>query len=185
LTGGGRDGRRRPGAGGGRRQPPGAGGGRRQPPGAGGGRSPAAGAGGPGRGAGPWSATGRDARLIDLLGQVIIGLVVGLIGLVVIDGIFALLGLGTFGHASGWIIAILPVWLFAEEFRAWPGVVLRIGVAAFAALIGLALGSLVGGVIPALPPLGVGAVGAAVATLSYAMVWFFGVRWVAGRVGER
>jgi hypothetical protein len=134
---------------------------------------------------GPWARTGPEARLIDLLGQVIIGLVVGLVGLVAIDGIFAAVGFGAFGHASGWLAAILPVWLFAEEFRAWPGVRLRIGVAIGAALVGLALGSLVGGVIPALPPLVVGGVGAVVATLCYAMVWFFGVRWVAGRVGER
>jgi hypothetical protein len=116
---------------------------------------------------------------------VVIGLVTGMIGLVVVDGIFAAIGVGTFGHASGWLAVILPIWLFAEEFRAWPGVVLRIGVAIGAALIGLALGSLVGGVVPDLPSLVVGAVGATVATLSYAIIWFFGVRWVAGRVGER
>ncbi|HEY2674646.1 MAG TPA: hypothetical protein VGJ07_30295 [Rugosimonospora sp.] len=115
----------------------------------------------------------------------IIGLLVGLAGLVVIDLIFALLGLGPFGHASGWIAAILPVWLFAEEFRAWSGVALRIVLAAVAAAFGLVLGSVVGGAAGALPPLAVGAIGAAVATVSYTLLWYFGVRWLAHRSGGR
>ncbi|GAA5177422.1 hypothetical protein GCM10023322_02050 [Rugosimonospora acidiphila] len=149
----------------------------------GGGRSGGQGSKGGGRpqAAGPWRATGPDARLVDLLGQVIFGLVVGLAALAAIDGIFALIQLGTFGHASGWLIAILPVWLFAEEFRAWPGVGLRIVVAVVAAAIGLVLGSVVGGLADFLPPLGVGDIGAAVATLSYTLLWFFGVRWLAHR----
>jgi hypothetical protein len=129
--------------------------------------------------------TGPEVGLPALLGQVVIGLLIGIVGLVLIDGLFALLGLGLFGHVSGWLAAILPVWLFVEEFRAWPGVVLRIGAAAFAALVGLAIGSLAGGAAGFLPPLGVGAVGAAVATLSYTVLWYFGIRWLARRVGER
>jgi hypothetical protein len=129
--------------------------------------------------------TGPEVGLPALLGQMVIGLIIGIVGLVLIDGLFALLGLGSFGHVSGWLAAILPVWLFVEEFRAWPGVVLRIGAAAFAALVGLAIGSLVGGAAGFLPPLGVGAVGAAVATLSYTVLWYFGIRWLARRVGER
>jgi hypothetical protein len=132
-----------------------------------------------------WQASGHEASLTDLLGRVLLGLLVGVVGLVLIDGIFAAVGLGTFGHVSGWLAAILPVWLFAEELRTWSGVTLRIGVAIVGALVGVALGSLAGGVTSFLPPLGVGAVGATVATLCYAVVWYYGVRWVAHRVGER
>jgi len=132
-----------------------------------------------------WQASGREASLTDLLGRVLLGLLVGVVGLVLIDGIFAAVGLGTFGHVSGWLAAILPVWLFAEELRAWSGVTLRSGVAIVGALAGLALGSLAGGATSFLPPLGVGAVGATVASLCYAVVWYYGVRWVAHRVGER
>jgi hypothetical protein len=106
-----------------------------------------------------------------MLGQVIVGLLIGLAALVVIDLIFALLGLGTFGHASGWLAAILPVWLFAEELRAWSGVALRFVLAFVAAAVGLVLGSVVGG--------------AAVATLSYTLLWYFGVRWLSHRAAGR
>jgi hypothetical protein len=120
-----------------------------------------------------------------MLGQVVLGLLIGLAALVVIDLIFALLGLGTFGHASGWLAAILPVWLFAEELRAWSGVALRFVLAFVAAAVGLVLGSVVGGAASSLPPLGVGAIGAAVATLSYTMLWYFGVRWLSHRAAGR
>jgi hypothetical protein len=138
-----------------------------------------------GQPAGPWQVTGPDARLVDMLGQVIVGLLIGLAALVVIDLIFALLGLGTFGHASGWLAAILPVWLFAEELRAWSGVALRFVLAIVAAAVGLVLGSVVGGAASSLPPLGVGAIGAAVATLSYTLLWYFGVRWLSRRAAGR
>lgn len=134
-----------------------------------------------GQSPGPWQVTGPDARLVDMLGQVIIGLLVGLAALVVIDLVFALLGLGPFGHASGWLAAILPVWLFVEELRAWSGVALRFVLAIVAAAVGLVLGSVVGGAAGSLPPLGVGAIGAAVATLSYTLLWYFGVRWLSHR----
>jgi hypothetical protein len=45
--------------------------------------------------------------------------------------------------------------------------------------LGLALGTLGAGVAGALPPLGSGAVGAAVAILSYSLVWYYGIRWFA------
>jgi hypothetical protein len=127
---------------------------------------------------------GRVVRLADLLASVAAGLVLGMAALLVIDGLSALVGLGRFGEISGWLAAILPVWLFTEEFRAWRVVPSRIALAllsgVLAAVLAMGAASAVAG-MTALPPLGSGAVGAATGSLVYASLWYVGIRWLADR----
>ena len=78
-----------------------------------------------------------------------------------------------------------PCGLFIEDFRAWQIGPARIGVALVAAALGALAGGLLASVLGALPPLFAGALGALLACLIYAMIWFFGVRLVAERTTER
>mgnify|MGYP001362139424 CR=1 FL=1 len=128
-------------------------------------------------------AEGRISHLPDLIGTAFGGLVIGLLVLVVLDWGFALIGLGSFGGANGWLALILPAWLFVEEFRAWGRGPARVVAAAVAAAVGLTLGLAVAGFVRALPALWAGVTGAGVAVLAYALVWFIGVRWLASRTG--
>ncbi|MEJ3748388.1 hypothetical protein WEI85_34525 [Actinomycetes bacterium KLBMP 9797] len=128
-------------------------------------------------------ADGRLIAITDLLGLALAGLVIGVLAVVLFDGVFALIGLGEFGRASGWLAVILPVWIFVEEFRAWAGGPARIAAALVGAALGLTLGLLVAGVISAAGPLWSGAGAAAAFTFGYALVWFYGVRWLAHRTG--
>jgi hypothetical protein len=127
-------------------------------------------------------ADGRVVRLAELLAWVAAGLVIGVVVLLLVDGVSALLGLGRFGRLSGWLAGILPVWLFTEEFRAWRGVPGRAAVAVISGLPALILGfagaQTIGGV---LPPLGAGAVGATIGALLYGALWYVGIRWLADR----
>lgn len=130
-------------------------------------------------------ARGRVTSLGALLGFTLAGLVTGVAALVVIDAVTALLGRGDFGHANGWLAVVLPVWLFIlEELRAWRGVTGRLVLAGSGLLVGLALGLVAANAVAELPPLGSGAVGAAVASLAYAVYWYHGIRWLARREGE-
>lgn len=130
-------------------------------------------------------ADGRVAALADLTVAAFAGLIVGLAVLALLDGVFAAFGSGRFGQSSGWLATVLPVWLFVEEFRAWRGVPGRIGVVLIVGVLavggGLAAASLTGD----LPHLLSGAVGAIVFVLLYAVLWFFGIRWLARVVGEK
>lgn len=144
-------------------------------------------------------AEGRIVALGDLLGTTLAGVVIGVLALVVFDFAFAMIGLGEFGRANGWLAVILPAWLFVEEFRAWggrfepPGKASRAGpsvgfptrilVALLAAAVAVALGLLAAGLAAALPPLADGAIAAAAFALSYALIWFSGIRWLAHRMG--
>lgn len=128
-------------------------------------------------------AEGRIVALPDLLGITLAGLVIGVLALVVFDWAATLVGVGTFGRANGWLAVILPVWLFVEEFRAWAPGPARVAAAVVATAIGVSLGLLAAGSVAGLPSLWTGALAAAVCTLSYAMIWYFGVRWVGRRTG--
>jgi hypothetical protein len=90
-----------------------------------------------------------------------------------------------FGRSSGWLALVLPCWLFVEEFRAWRGVPGRVGVAALAALVALPMGLSAAFAVNYLPALLSGGVGAAVTILAYLTMWFFGIRWLARRTGDR
>jgi hypothetical protein len=127
---------------------------------------------------------GRVVGLVDLLAFTVAGLVTAFVILLVIDGAGALVGWGEFGQASGWLLLILPAWLFImEELRAWREVRGRLVVAVSGGLLGLAMGLLVAGVMPG-PPLVSSGVGAVVAALAYAVYWFHGIRWLARREGS-
>lgn len=126
---------------------------------------------------------GRVVGLPDLLALTAAGLLTGAVILVVIDGTGAVLGWGTFGQASGWLVLVLPAWLFLiEELRAWRGVTGRIPAAAAGGLLALAVGLVVAGVVPG-PPLVASGVGAAAAATVYAVWWFHSIRWLARREG--
>jgi hypothetical protein len=129
-------------------------------------------------------ADGRVDSLLDLLVGVVMWLVVALLLLLVIEAIAWALGQG-FGGTSGWIAGLLAVWMFAEEFRAWRPVPARGPLALVSALVGGTMGFATAGLISALPKLVSGFVGVAVAALAYAILWYFGVRWLARRSGER
>jgi hypothetical protein len=128
---------------------------------------------------------GRVAGLPDLLALTVAALLTTLAVLLLIDGVSTYLGWGEFGSSSGWLALILPLWLFLlEEFRAWRGVSGRLALAASGGLVGLALGLGAAGLAAGLPPLLSGGLGAAVASLSYALYWFHGIRWLARREGS-
>ncbi|MGC4895555.1 hypothetical protein [Micromonospora sp. DT31] len=128
-------------------------------------------------------AEGRIRTLGDLLGVSLAGLVIGVLALLLFEGVFVSLGDGRFGDTNGWLAVILPLWLFWDDFRAWEFGAPRV----LAALVGLALGVLSGllaaGLAAGLPALFTGALAAAVLTVVYAVVWFHGVRWLDRRTG--
>jgi hypothetical protein len=130
--------------------------------------------------AGPYrDEQGRVAGLGYLLGFGLAGFVLGLGALLLLDVVLAVFDISRFGRANGWIAVVLPVWLLAEEFRAWreqPG---RLWVALVGAALGLALGILANALASGLAPLARGAIGAAVALLAYSLVWYYGIRWMA------
>jgi hypothetical protein len=129
-------------------------------------------------------ADGRLATIGDLLGVALAGLVCGIVILLAFDGIMSLSGLSTFGHSSGWLALILPVWLFTEEFRAAGYGASRVIVAILGAGFGVAVGmTLAGFASAAFPGLVSGAVGAAGLTVVYCLVWFYGLRWLSHRAG--
>jgi hypothetical protein len=128
-------------------------------------------------------ADGRLATAGDLLGASLAGLVAGAAVLLVFEGLMSLATLSTFGSANGWLILILPLWLFVEDFRAVPYGALRVVVAMLAAGFGLAAGLTAAGLATAVPPLFSGAIGAAVFTVVYALVWFYGLWWLRHRAG--
>jgi hypothetical protein len=125
-------------------------------------------------------ADGRTVSLFELLAAASAGVVVGLAALALIDGLIALIGIGSFGSASGWLAVILPALLFFDDLRAWRGYGIRFLVAIVAAGVGLGVGLIVAGLAGALPSMISGAVGALVAAVLYALVWFVGIRWLTG-----
>jgi hypothetical protein len=125
---------------------------------------------------------GRVVRLTELLASVVAGTVLGIVVLVVIDGLTAVLGFGRFGQLSGWLAGILPVWLFVEEYRAWKAVPTRIVLAIVSVVFAGAIALAVAGAVTAvLPPLGSGAAGAAAGALLYGVLWYVGIRYLAER----
>lgn len=128
---------------------------------------------------------GRVTSWPEMAAGVVFNLVVGTAILAAIDGIVAVTGHGTFGRFSGWIAGIMVVWLFVEDFRAWRIGTGRIGVALLGTVAGLGAGVLVARDLTVLPNLFAGVVGMLVAGLLYAAIWFFGIRALADRLGER
>jgi hypothetical protein len=128
-------------------------------------------------------ADGRIVGLSELLGVTFAGLVTGVLALIVFDLAFVFLDVGEFGRANGWLAVILPAWLFVEEFRAWAGGPARVVAALVGAAVAVTAGLLAAGLASELPPLWSGALAAAVFSVVYAVIWFYGIRWLNRRTG--
>jgi hypothetical protein len=122
--------------------------------------------------------------LPELLGVAAVFALVNGAGLVLVDGLLAVLGLSSFGRASGWLVLILPAMLYFDDFRGWKAYRLRWVAAPVAALVGIALGMLGAGLARGLGPLGSGAVGGLVALFAYAPGWFVGIRLLTAQRTE-
>jgi hypothetical protein len=123
---------------------------------------------------------GRMVNLPQVLGVAALFALTNGVALVLIDGLLALVGLSPFGRSSGWLVLILPAFLYFEDVRAWRPYRLRYLAALVGALVALAVGLLAASLVSGLPPLASGAVGALVAVLVYAPVWYVGVRLLTG-----
>lgn len=128
-------------------------------------------------------ADGRLATFGDLMGVVLASLVCDIVVLLIFEAITVLARLAHFGDANGWLILVLPAWLFIEDFRVAPYGASRVVVALLGGGFGLAVGLTAAGLAAALPPLVSGAVGATALTVVYALIWFYGLRWLRHRVG--
>ena len=129
-------------------------------------------------------ADGRLATIGDLVGVALASLVGGAVVLLLFEAVMSLLRMSQFGHTNGWLVLVLPVWLFTEEFRAADygayRVIVAILGAGFGVVAGMTLASLAAGPFPVLVS---GAVGAAALTIVYCLVWFYGLRWLSHRTG--
>lgn len=132
----------------------------------------------------PRDPRGRIARLPEIIGGAMFGVVLTMIVLIVIDGLFTLLGVGKFGSISGWLAGIMTVWMFIEEFRAWKGVPGRAVITLLGVIVGLGLGVLISSRLEALPAIFNGAISVTLSVLVYAVLWFFGIRYLSDRFGE-
>ena len=123
--------------------------------------------------------------LADLLVLTAAALLTTAVVLLLVDAVGVLLGWGEPGGSSGWLMLILPAWLFIlEELRAWRGVPGRMVVAVSGGLVALALGLAAAGLAASAPPLVSGGAGAVVTSVVYALYWFHGIRWLARREGS-
>ncbi|MFC7549248.1 hypothetical protein [Plantactinospora sp. GCM10030261] len=126
---------------------------------------------------------GRIAHLPDLVGIGLAGAVLGLLALALFDLVVAAFGSARFGGANGWIAAVLPAWMFLDDFRTWEYGAARVVAALAGALAAIPAGLLVASVVSGLPPLFSGGLAAVTFTVVYAVVWFVGVRWLSHRTG--
>jgi hypothetical protein len=125
---------------------------------------------------------GRLATFGDLVGTALAGLVIGAVVLLLFEAVMSLTRLSEFGHTSGWLVLILPLWLFTEEFRAQGYGADRVIVAILGAGFGVATGMSLAGLVAAeLPSLVSGIAGALGFTVVYCLVWFYGLRWLGHR----
>jgi hypothetical protein len=128
---------------------------------------------------------GRIATARDMVIGTVAWVAVGAALLIAIDGLVSLAA-GGFGHISGWIAGTLAVLMFIEDFRAWRVGAARIGVALLGTALGVLAGVILAGqVAPLMPAVFAGALAVLLATLVYAIFWFYGVRIVAARLPER
>src|SRR5215468_794929 len=81
------------------------------------------------------NALGRVDSAAELMGAVVLFVALGTILVAAVDGIATLAGRGSFGRVPGWPAAILAVWMFIEEFRAWRIGPARIGIALVSAAL--------------------------------------------------
>ena len=128
-------------------------------------------------------ADGRVISLKELFVAVIVGTVLGLAALALIDGVFSVIGLGEFGHASGWLTAVLPIFLLVDDFRGWKraGGGRRWIVAAAGLAVALAAGLVAAWLVSGLPAILSGFVGALVVSLAYMIIWYVWIRQLTGQ----
>ena len=127
---------------------------------------------------------GRIATVRDMLLGVLVWVTIGAVLLIAIDGLVSLAA-GGFGHISGWIAGTLAVLMFIEDFRAWRVGPARIGVALVGAALGVLAGVVLAGQVgPVMPAVFSGTLAVLLATVVYAIFWFYGVRIVAARLPE-
>jgi|SoiMethySBSTD1v2_1073268.scaffolds.fasta_scaffold1083934_2 hypothetical protein len=117
----------------------------------------------------------RVTRLTDLLAQVLAGFVISVVGVVIIDGFFALIGLGEFGNLNGWLALVFPFTVFAGQFTVSKGERGRGLVAALGTVLAIGLGVIGATSFNNLPPIVSGGIGALVATVVYAAAWHIGL----------
>jgi hypothetical protein len=127
---------------------------------------------------------GRVVSLPQLVAVVVAFTAINAVGLVGIDALVAAIGSASFGDSSGWLIMILPALLYFDDLRGWKAYRIRFLAAPVAALVAVAVGLLAAGLVDGLPPLVSGGVGAFVAVLAYAPVWFVGIRLLTGDTAE-
>jgi hypothetical protein len=130
-------------------------------------------------------ANGRVISVSEMIIAVVAWVAAVTVVIIGVDGIASAAGRSAFGHISGWPAAILAVWLFIEDFRAWRIGPARFGVALVAAALGALGGTVLVSVLDSVPPLFAGALGALLACLIYATVWFYGIRLMADRTTGR
>ena len=123
-------------------------------------------------------AQGRVAEFPQLLVATLGGTVLGWVLLAAVDGVLALIGVGSFGSASGWLAAILPALLLFDDFRAWREYPVRYLIGLAGLVVALGLGLLAAGLVHGWPAIASGAVGALVAAAIYTLIWYFGIRWL-------
>lgn len=120
---------------------------------------------------------GRITLLTEMLAYCLLLVAIGVVMLAAIDGIFALLSLGSFGQISGWISGVLAVFMFVDDFRAHKSNPLRWGVTGLAAALAVAAGL---GIFIQLPefwlPLFNGALAVTAAAMLYSVLWYTGIR---------
>jgi hypothetical protein len=121
---------------------------------------------------------GRIVRLVDLLAIALVGFLISVACLLLIDGIFALIGLGDFGDVNGWLSLIFPALIFVEQFRAADKGAARLVALLVAALCAIGLGALAAGLVSGLPAIASGAIAAGVATMVYCLIWHVGMTYL-------
>jgi hypothetical protein len=128
-------------------------------------------------------ADGRVISLREFLIAVVVGVLLSLAALAVVETVFALLNLGDFGGASGWLTAILPIFLFVDDFRGWKraGGAKRLIVAVVGLALGLATGLVAASLASALPNIVSGTIGAFVFCVAYTVIWYTWIRWLTGQ----
>jgi hypothetical protein len=105
------------------------------------------------------------------------GLALGIVLVMLVDGVAAAFGLGRFGDGSGFLAAFPAVFVFYEEYQRRPRPGLAVLCSVLAAVVGAGAGIALGAV---LPPIASGGVGAAVAVVLWAALWYAGNRHLEG-----
>jgi hypothetical protein len=129
-------------------------------------------------------ANGRLASAGDLLGVALAAWVGGVVVWLLLEGVLLLVGWSDSGSGNGWLVLVPAVFLFIDEFRRAGYGPHRVVAALAAAVLGLAVGLLLSGLVTAIHPMILsGAIGAAGLIVVYSLVWFYGLRWLDRRAG--